>query len=99
MSFFKRLGRALGDLFTSKKAIMSAATAVAGVVGRKYGWDETQTATVVAAGIGYVIAQGKADQGKEAEKKKVQMHSDAELAERLAKVREGRVAGSIESSR
>jgi len=71
MNFLKRLGRALLDMVTSKKAIAAAATAIAGYTGAPV--------EVVAAGIGYVVAQGVADRGKEAEKKKAQLAEEAEL--------------------
>lgn len=71
MNFLKRLGRALLDIVTSKKAIAAAATAVAGYTGAPV--------EVVAAGIAYVVGQGVADRGKEAEKKKAQLAEETEL--------------------
>lgn len=84
MSFLKRLGRALADILTSKKAI----AAVSGIVAHKIGADPEVVGSIAA----YVVAQGIADHGKEAAKKK--LHSDAELAEALRRVREGKVTGS-----
>lgn len=66
--FFKTLGRTVLELVTSKKAVMAVSTGVAGVLGRRYGLDETQVATIVASGLGFVLAQGQADKGKEAAK-------------------------------
>lgn len=71
MHFLKRLGRALLDIVTSKKAIAAAATAVAGYTGAPV--------EVVAAGLSYVVAQGFADRGKEAAKKAAQLAEEAEL--------------------
>lgn len=79
MGFLKRLAHTIGDFLTSKKALAAAGSIVAGVDPR-----------VVIAG--YLIGQGVADHGKgkaHAESRVVKMHTDRELADKLAKVREG----------
>lgn len=75
-TFFKRLGRTLLDIVTSKKAIATAVGAVATAAG------QPELGAVLGA---YVLAQGVADHGKEAAKKK--LHTDEELAAALARVR------------
>lgn len=66
LSFFKRFGRALADIVTSKKAIATAIGAVATAAG--------VPAPVVAAIVGpYVVGQGIADAGKERAKKEHQL--------------------------
>ncbi len=63
-NFFSRLGRALGDMFTSKKFIAAVGGTVAAIVGG------TPVGTAVLAGAGaYVLGQGIADNGKESAKK------------------------------
>lgn len=69
LSFFKRFGRALADIVTSKKAIATAIGAVATAAGHP------EVGAVVAS---YVVGQGLADRGKEEAKKKA--HLDAERA-------------------
>lgn len=59
-TFFRRLGRTILDLVTSKKAIATAIGAVATAAG------QPQIGAVLGA---YVLAQGVADHGKEAAKK------------------------------
>lgn len=83
MSFLKRLGRAIGDILTSKKAIATGIGIIATAAG------QPQVGAMIAS---YVVGQGIADHGKEAAKKK--LHSDQELADKLRQVREGKVAGS-----
>ncbi len=77
--FLKRLGRALADIVTSKKAIAT----IVGVVFAAAG--QPQIGGLIAA---YVLAQGVADHGKEAEKKKAWLASDAELAAKLKVIRD-----------
>ena len=60
MKFLKRLGRTLGDLFTSKKAIAAAVGMVASAAGHP------ELGQIAAA---YVVGQGIADHGKESAKK------------------------------
>lgn len=74
--FFVRLGRTILDLVTSKKAIATAIGAAAAAAG------QPELGAVLGA---YVLAQGVADHGKEAAKKK--LHTDQELADALARVR------------
>lgn len=57
MSFLKRLGRIVGDLLTSKKAIAT----ISGIVAHGLGADPTVVASLAA----YVVGQGIADHGKE----------------------------------
>lgn len=56
-TFFKRLGNALLDIFTSKKAIATGAA----IVAKAAGADDVTVAAISA----YVIGQGIADHGKE----------------------------------
>lgn len=66
LSFFKRFGRALADILTSKKAIATIGGAIATAAG--------VPAPVVAAVVGpYVVGQGIADSGKERAKKEAQL--------------------------
>lgn len=74
--FFQRLGRTILDLVTSKKAIAAGIGAVATAAG------QPEIGAVLGA---YVLGQGIADHGKEAQKKK--LHTDEELAAALARVR------------
>lgn len=62
-NFLRRLGRTLADILTSKKALAT----IGAVVARKTGADPL----IVQAVIGYVVAQGIADHGKEAAKKQL----------------------------
>lgn len=80
MSFLKRFISTLGDLVTSKKAIVAAISAVAVAAGHPD----------VGAAIGaFVVAQGIADAGKEAARIKATWAvSDADLAAKLKIVRE-----------
>lgn len=60
-TFLRRLGRTILDLVTSKKAIAATIGAVATAAGQP----------AIGAVLGsYVLAQGVADHGKEAEKKR-----------------------------
>lgn len=84
MGFLKRLGRAIADILTSKKAIAAASAAVA----HQFGADPE----IVAAIGTYIIGQAIADHGKEAAKKRIELpvarlHTDAELAEKLQRLR------------
>ena len=90
MKFLKRLGRAIADILTSKKAI----AAVSGIVAHRLGADPEVVATIGT----YVIGQAIADHGKEAAKKK--LHADAELAEALRRLRsEAAASGAVETLR
>lgn len=85
MNFFRRLGRTLLDLATSKKAIAAAVGMVATAAGQP---------ALGAIAASFVLGQGIADHGKEAEKKKLDAAerwraSDEVLADRLRIVREG----------
>lgn len=84
MSFLKRVARTLGDLLTSKKAIAT----ISGIVAHQLGADPTVVQGIAA----YVVGQGIADHGKGVQQHK--MHTDAELADKLRQVREGKVTGS-----
>jgi hypothetical protein len=59
-TFFKRLGRTIADLVTSKKAIATAIGMVATAAGQP---------AIGAVAAAYVLGQGVADHGKEAAKK------------------------------
>lgn len=68
LNFFKRLGRAVADILTSKKAIATIGGAIATAAG--------VPAPVVAAVVGpYVVGQGIADSGKERAKKEAQLEA------------------------
>lgn len=72
MGFLKRLGRAIADILTSKKALAAGA----GIVAKAAGADDATVAMIGA----YVLGQGISDHGKEAAKKKLPADPGADLA-------------------
>lgn len=81
LNFLKRLGRTIGDLVTSKKAIATAIGAIATAAGQP---------AVGAVLTGFVLAQGAVDHAKEKNK----LHTDEELAAALARVKADRAAAA-----
>ncbi len=61
-NFFKAFGKAIADLFTSKKFLVTVGTVVAQAVVK----DPTLAHTLVGTGAAYVLGQGLADFGKNA---------------------------------
>lgn len=90
LNFFKRFGRALADILTSKKAIATIGGAVATGLG--------VPAPIVAAVVGpYVVGQGIADAGKERAKKEAQLGTAQAPTERTYEAASGvRIVGRHE---